>query len=149
MQSCFKPWLYQASVHIVSTSINSLWPSDTIWRQRSGSTLAQVMACCLTAPSHYLNQCWLMSSDIHIRPILQEMPQPSITKTRSKITYLKFHSNFPGANVLRLMSLHNKLYHHYYIHHWPLTTDSILDENMSTIPDKWIIIFAITISHLF
>ena len=24
-----------------------------------GSTLAQVMACCLTAPSHYLNQCWL------------------------------------------------------------------------------------------
>ena len=27
------------------------------WRQRSGSTLAQVMACCLTAPSHYLNQC--------------------------------------------------------------------------------------------
>ena len=23
-------------------------------------TLAQVMACCLTAPSHYLNQCWLI-----------------------------------------------------------------------------------------
>ena len=27
---------------------NSLWPSDTIWRHRSMSTLAQVMACCLT-----------------------------------------------------------------------------------------------------
>ena len=40
--------------------INSLWPSDAIWRQRSGSTLAEVMACCLTAPSHYLNQCWLI-----------------------------------------------------------------------------------------
>ena len=26
-----------------------------------GSILAQVMACCLTAPSHYLNQCWLIS----------------------------------------------------------------------------------------
>ena len=26
--------------------LNSLWPSDAIWRQRSGSTLAQVMACC-------------------------------------------------------------------------------------------------------
>ena len=37
---------------------NSLWPSGTIWRQRSGSTLAQVMACCLMAPSHYLSQCW-------------------------------------------------------------------------------------------
>ena len=37
--------------------INSLWPGDTIWRHRSGSTLAQVMACCLMAPSHCLNQC--------------------------------------------------------------------------------------------
>ena len=34
---------------------NSLRPSDAIWRHRFGSTLAQVMACCLTAPSHYLN----------------------------------------------------------------------------------------------
>ena len=40
--------------------VNSLWPSDTIWRHKSGSTLDQVMACCLTAPSHYLNQCWLI-----------------------------------------------------------------------------------------
>ena len=31
---------------------------------RSGSTLAHVMACCLTAPSHYLNLCWLIISDI-------------------------------------------------------------------------------------
>ena len=35
-----------------------------IWQQRSGSTLAQVMACCLTAPSHYLNQCWLIISKV-------------------------------------------------------------------------------------
>ena len=41
--------------------INSLCPSDAIWHPGSGSTLAQVMACCLTAPSHYLNQCWLIS----------------------------------------------------------------------------------------
>ena len=45
-------------------SVNSLWPSDVIWRQGSSSTLAQVMACCLTAPSHYLNQCWLMISEV-------------------------------------------------------------------------------------
>ena len=45
--------------------VNSLWPSDAIWRHRSGSTLAQVMACCLTAPSHYLNQCWLTISKVH------------------------------------------------------------------------------------
>ena len=38
----------------------------TSWRHRSGSTLAQVMACCLTAPSHYLNQCWLIISEIQL-----------------------------------------------------------------------------------
>ena len=31
---------------------------------RSGSTLAQVMACCLTAPSHCLNQYWLIISKV-------------------------------------------------------------------------------------
>ena len=45
--------------------INSLWPGDAIWRHGTRSTLAQVMACCLTAPSHYLNQCWLIFSKVH------------------------------------------------------------------------------------
>ena len=45
-------------------SFNSLGPSDAICRQISGSTLAQVMACCLTAPSHYLNQCWVTISKV-------------------------------------------------------------------------------------
>ena len=44
--------------------INSLWLSDAIWRQRSESTLAPVMAWCLTAPSHYLNQCWLIITKV-------------------------------------------------------------------------------------
>ena len=44
-----------------AAKLNSLWPCDVIWRKGSRSTMAQVMACCLTAPSHYLNQCWLIS----------------------------------------------------------------------------------------
>ena len=44
--------------------VNSLGPSDTIWHWRSWSTLVQVMACCLTAPSHYLDQCWLIISKV-------------------------------------------------------------------------------------
>ena len=44
--------------------VNSLWPGDVIWRQGTRSTLAQVMACCLTAPSHYLNQCWLIICEV-------------------------------------------------------------------------------------
>ena len=46
------------------TNLNSFGPSDAIWRRRSGSTLAQVMACCLMAPSHYLKQCWLTISKV-------------------------------------------------------------------------------------
>ena len=47
---------------VSNTNLNSLRPSDTICHRRSRWTLVQVMACCLTAPSHYLNQCWLIVS---------------------------------------------------------------------------------------
>ena len=43
-----------------SQHFNTLLSSDTIWWHRSGSTLPQVMACCLVATSHNLNQCWLI-----------------------------------------------------------------------------------------
>ena len=46
----------------------------TPWRHRSGSTLVQVLACCLTAPSHYLNQCWLIISEV-----LWHAPQRNFT----------------------------------------------------------------------
>ena len=52
-------WYYSNSWFSANV-VNSLRPSDAIWRQWSWTTLAQVMACCLTAPSHYLNQCWLI-----------------------------------------------------------------------------------------
>ena len=39
--------------------------------------------------------------------ISQEMPPPSITKIRLKITYLKFHSNFPGTNELTLFHIYS------------------------------------------
>ena len=54
--------------------IFSSWLCDTIWQHRSGSTLAQVMACCLIAPSHYLNQFNLPSvrlCGIHLWAISQ------------------------------------------------------------------------------
>ena len=56
---------YTAAVHCITLVDMRLWwgcnsnPSprthSEIW-----STLVQVMACCLKAPSHYLNQCWLI-----------------------------------------------------------------------------------------
>ena len=51
-----------------------MWTSDAIWRHRAGSTLAQVMDCCLIAPRHYLNQCWLL-----IREVLWQSPESNFT----------------------------------------------------------------------
>ena len=44
--------------------IKLLWPSNAIWWHKLRSTLAQVMACCLIATSHYLNQCSLIINGI-------------------------------------------------------------------------------------
>ena len=43
---------------------------------------------------------WILVTFILGQLISQEMPQPSITKIRFKITYLKFHSNSSEANEL-------------------------------------------------
>ena len=86
--------------------VNSLWTNDDIWRQRSGSTLAQVLACCLTAPSHYLNQFWLTISKVHWHSfewILQEILQLSITKVSWTITSLNLLWNLPGANEFKIL----------------------------------------------
>ena len=85
----------------------SLRPSDAIWWQRSGSTLARVMACCLMASSHYMNNNIELSlirySDIYFSAISQKIPQLSITKFSLKIPYLSFLLNLPGANELSHM----------------------------------------------
>ena len=52
------------------------------------------------SPEPMLTWSSVKSSDINIREISQEMPQPSTIKIHLKITYIKFHSNFPGANEL-------------------------------------------------
>ena len=44
----------------IKSLFNSLWLSNIIWHDRSGSTLTQVMACYHTASNHCLNLCWLI-----------------------------------------------------------------------------------------
>ena len=68
--------------HLVQASIcvNSLWPSGTIWGHKSGSTMVQVMACCLMALIHSLNQCWLRIPGMHRSAILPKMNMASATK---------------------------------------------------------------------
>ena len=69
--------------------IISLWPSDTIWQHRSGSTLAQVMACCLMAPSHHLTQWWLLICEIFLHS-----PESNFTVcAQATIQYYKFENS--------------------------------------------------------
>ena len=64
-KSLSEPMMVTLPTHICVTQpqwVNSLWSSDTIWRHRHGTTWDWVMACFLTTPSHYLNQCRLLIS---------------------------------------------------------------------------------------
>ena len=69
--------------------------------------MAHVMACCLTAPSHYLNQ-WPMLTSHQLSPVtffteqfhMRHIYQTSITKIYFKTIHIKFHSNLTGANEL-------------------------------------------------
>ena len=76
----------------------------TAYGARSGSTLAQVMAWCLMAPSHYLNQCWLLISEVifcsmHLRGIPQVSKLQCCIKIL-KIILLKLMPHIPGVNEL-------------------------------------------------
>ena len=97
---------------------NSLWPSDAIWRQRSGSTLAQVTACCLTAPSHYLNQRWLLIGEVllhfYLIAISQRIPKLlyciefencifNITTTSANGQWIKILASVPGYQIIEHM----------------------------------------------
>ena len=74
--------------------VNSLWPSNAMWLHRTMSILAQVMACCLMAPSHYLNQFWLSISEVQWQTFIwgqfQVMHQPSIIKFAWKLLIYNF-----------------------------------------------------------
>ena len=77
--------------------IHPLWPSETIWRRRSGSTLDKLTACCLMAPSHYLNQCWLKITGI------SQFQLGNFTENEEKTCWQKF--KFKNKSLKILMHL--------------------------------------------
>ena len=95
------------NISMVQRDLNSLWPNDATWWHRAESKLVQVMACCLTAPSHYLNQCWQVISGIlwhspetNSRGIIQLL-KISICKLGLKNTLVKLFPHLSGANELK------------------------------------------------
>ena len=80
--------------YVLNMVLNTVRLSDTICWHRSGSILAQVMACCLTAPSHYLANADFLStvrpSGIHLMALtsgnglvpsgIKPLPEPMLTQ---------------------------------------------------------------------
>ena len=75
------------------------------YSDRFGSTLAQVMAWCLTAPSHHLNQCWLCISQAQRYSCQGNFTRDTevISCISLKFTYLKFNSHISVANELTII----------------------------------------------
>ena len=70
--------------------VNSLWTRDAI-------DLGQQW---LTAPSHYLNQCWLIIHEVQWKSPECNFTRAIDKQTLLEITYLRIHSNAPGDNEL-------------------------------------------------
>ena len=83
------------SIVLSAMIIDWLWPSDAIWRHRYGSTLYQVVACCLTVPSHYMNKSWFATKKVTWYP-----PENNFTRDSLKSTWIKFISKLSGTNDL-------------------------------------------------
>ena len=109
-------WSYHSLVliHQSESPNNSLAPNDAIWRQRSSSTLAQVMACCLTAPSHYLNQSWLINTKIlrhSSEGIIMKRMEDTYKQNKNEIWIFKFASRSPRDQWNNWWYNHNKTKH--------------------------------------
>ena len=85
--------------------INSMGPSDTIWWHRCGSTLVQVMACCLMAPSHYKNKCWLIISET-----CWYLAEYNFTKTVLDITHYKMVENYIQCGAVITESIFSQIF---------------------------------------
>ena len=66
------------------------------WQHWTGSTLTQVLACCLMAPSHYLNQCWLIISKVK-----WQSPEGNFTRDTVGTPY-NTAPYITGSNIARL-----------------------------------------------
>ena len=77
---------------------------------RFWSTLLQVVACCLMALSHYLNQCRLTStrsSAIHSGAIFTGILEISVPQLHLKFIHFKSQPHMPGDNELIIQSRNN------------------------------------------
>ena len=80
--------------------------------------LAHVMACCLTASNHQLNQCSKVFCGIYLRAIKREMLNISVLDTSLNITNSRLQQHFPGPMNYRSASLSENLEEKIGIYWW-------------------------------
>ena len=83
---------------------SSLYLNDAIWRHGSGSTLTLIEACCLRAPNHYLNQCWLTICEFlrhSLRAIVWRVPKLLVSIMSLDIILLKILSHLTTVPMKR------------------------------------------------
>ena len=74
--SCWHRRLSNWHLWIPSVRMKPWYRLGIPYGDRFGSTLAQVMPCCLMTPSHYLNQCWLT-----MRSVFWHSPKSNSTRS--------------------------------------------------------------------
>ena len=72
------------------------WSRCALWRQTTWPTLAQVMACCLRAPSYLLNQCWVIINHSHEGNFTANAEDVSLISVWKQIKS-RIHLHFPGS----------------------------------------------------
>ena len=90
---------------VITLTTNPSWSSDAIRLHKSVSTSLQVMACCLTAPSHYLNLYWLMVEGVFWYFSVNNPQEGLMNLIRNmclEIKPLKLVPLDPGGNVLNI-----------------------------------------------
>ena len=111
-------WSYweQLAVHS-QRKFNSLRGSDCIWQHKSGSVMIWLMVYCLVALSHYLNQCWYITTDV-LSPSCEGdcklSGQNNVLSKYCKKFFLKYQpyitmTKLPSVNLVN-MSSYDALY---------------------------------------
>ena len=70
----FSTTRFTGTVWLSPLGINPMLPSYAKWHHQAWPTVVKVKACCLTAPSHYLDWCWLTISEV-----LWHLPKGNVT----------------------------------------------------------------------
>ena len=102
--ACNKNLYFDLSHLMYSVYDNIIRPSDVILWHRCGSTWAQVMACCLTTPTHYHNQCWFLILEVPWRSTENNsigIAQAKILDNTFETILSKFMPHLPGRSELR------------------------------------------------